>query len=526
MRFSLLFLLISFAGIALPGKAQIEGISIVSAENYFQDKDYRNALAGFEDYLLNIKFDRNIAYRAGISACRLGIEKRAVFHLQSARNAGLKDSYFTYWMGRAFLQDNQWDSATVYLNEYMDVFPVDRVYQNEASTFLRNIEFAKSIAAKNLQPMVIENMGPGINSPYSEFHPLLTRDGQTMVINSRKRGFIDEKLFDDGEYKEKIFISKLQEDGTWSRAVPIKLNEGKVRDNDFVAIQLINDGTKLLLYKIVKETAHLFLADYVDGTFRIPYQIPIEPDPRFFSGDIIFSDDLKSCIFTMDGKTNTFQNDLYSSRFDEKSGNWTEPVSLGKNINTNREEGSPFLIGDTILYYSSRRENGLGEFDIFCSVKDKKGNWGIPKNLGFPFNTANNDLYFYKSLADTSITYISSLRGSTKGLADIYRIYRTAVTGGSSKILDDNGNALANQSLVFEDPENFQNIPVKTDSEGKFSSNFVAGVNYQITISKGEKIYEAYYKISFPIQAGTAPAVIRLQQRILIKPEAPQESIE
>ncbi len=525
MRTRILFLHLVLAMLTFPAWAQVEGISIVSAENYFQDKDYRNALAGFEDYLLNIKFDRNIAYRAGISACRLGIEKRAVSHLQSARDAGVKDNYFSYWMGRSFLQDNQWDSATIYLEQYLDVFPVDREYHNEASSFLKNIEFAKSIVPKTLQPLVIENMGSGINSAYSEFHPLLTHDGKTMVINSRKRGFNDEKIFDDGEFKEKIFISKRQEDGNWSRAIPIKLNEGKVRDNDFVAIQLLGKESKLLLYKIVKETAHLYLSDYEDGSFRVPYQIPIEPDPRFFSGDIIFSEDLKSCIFTMDGKTNTFQNDLFTSRFDEKSGNWTEPVSLGKNINTNREEGSPFLIGDTILYYSSRKENGLGEFDIYRSLKDKKGKWGPPQNLGFPFNTANNDFYYYKSPADTSITYISSLRGSTKGLSDIYRIYRTAVASGEGRILDENGNPLSNRSLIFEDPENYQNIPVKTDSEGKFKGNFVAGVNYQISISKADKFFEAYFKIPFPLQA-SGSTEIRLKQRMLVKPELPQESIE
>lgn len=506
--------------------AQVEGISIVSAENYFQDKDYRNAFAGFEDYLLNIKFDRDVAYKAGISACRLGIDKRAIFHLQAARNAGLKENYFSYWLGRSFLQDNQWDSATVYLEKYMDVFPVDRVYQNETAAFLRNILVAREMAFKTLQPIVIENMGPGINSPYSEFHPLITADGQTMVINSRKKGFLDERLFDDGEYKEKIFICRKQEDGFWSRATPIKLNEGRNRDNDYVAIQLINKDTKLLLYRIVGETAHMYISDYANGAFKIPYQIPIEPDPRFFSGDIVFSEDLKSCIFTLNAKSNRFQNDLYKSRFNEKTGEWSEPESIGKNINTPLEEGSPFLIGDSILYYSSRREPGLGEFDIYRSVRDKKGNWGPPVNLGFPYNTANNDLYFYKSNFDTSVTYTSSLRGSTKGLADIYRIYRTAVVSGSGRILDESGNPLTGKKFVFEDPENFQNIPVSTDAEGKFSGNFVAGINYLISMESGGKMLDANFKIPFPVPAQIQPADLKFAPRVVAKPEIPTDSIE
>jgi len=508
-------------------QAQVEGISIVSAENYFADRDFRNAFAGFEDYLHNIKFDRDVAYKAGISACRLGIGKRAIFHLQAAKDAGVKDNYLTYWLGRSYLQYEQWDSSEVYLEKYMDVFPVDKSYQNEAAAFLRHIAFARTIVSQSLQPIIIENLGPGINSPYSEFHPMITNDGKTMVISSRKKGFLDEKLFDDGEFKEKIFISKKQEDGSWSRATPIRLNEGRNRDNDFVAIQLINNDSKLLLYKIVQETAHLYVSDYEDGNFKVPYQIPIEPDPRFFTGDIFFAKDLKHCIFTMDGKTNYFQNDLYSSSYDDKLEKWSEPVSLGTNINTNREEGSPFLPDENTLYFSSKSDNGLGEFDIYRSIKDKEGKWGIPVNMGFPYNTANNDLYFYISQTDTAVHYISSVRGSSKGLADIYKIRRTAIAKGSGRILDDEGLPLANKIFQFEDPENFQNIRITTDAEGKFNADFIAGVPYRLTYLKAGKTLEGNYRLAFPLISGDGIDVeIKLSPLIQTRTETPVEAVE
>ncbi len=508
-------------------QAQVEGISIISAENYFLDKDYRNAFVGFEDYLVNIKFDRDVSYKAGICACRLGVGKRAIFHLQTARAAGKTDNYLSYWLGRSFLQNEQWDSAAVYLEQYMDVFPVDKTFQNEAASYLKHIEFAKTITFNTLQPFIIENMGPGINSPYSEFHPMITFDGQTMVLSSRKKGFMDEKLFDDGEYKEKIFICRKQEDGSWSRSAPIKLNEGRNRDNDFVAIQLINNDSKLLLYKIVQDKAHLYVSDYADGVFKTPYQIPIEPDPRFFTGDIFFLDDLKTCIFTMDGNTNYFQNDLYSSRYDDKVEKWSVPVSLGKNINTNREEGSPFLVNDSTLYFSSKSDKGLGQYDIYKSKKNKEGVWGVPVNIGFPYNTANNDLYFYISKTDTGAHYISSVRGSSKGLADIYRVRRTEIVKGGGKLVDDVGDPIANTKLLFEDAENFQNITVTTDSLGKFKADFVAGVNYNVSFNTGEKMMEGNFRILFPRVAGQGlNEDLKLSPKIFVKPEVPVESVE
>jgi len=60
-----------------------------------------------------------------------------------------------------------------------------------------------------------------------------------LVYSSRKKGYIDEKLMDDGEYKEKIFVSRKQDDGTWSKGSPIRLVEGRNKDLDYLPIQLL-----------------------------------------------------------------------------------------------------------------------------------------------------------------------------------------------------------------------------------------------------------------------------------------------
>jgi hypothetical protein len=78
--------------------AQVEGISIVSAENYFLDKDYRNALIGFEDYLQGIQFNRDVSYKAGICATRLGIGKKAIYHITNAKSAGKTYNLSKRWL--------------------------------------------------------------------------------------------------------------------------------------------------------------------------------------------------------------------------------------------------------------------------------------------------------------------------------------------------------------------------------------------------------------------------------------------
>lgn len=76
-------------------------------------------------------------------------------------------------------------------------------------------------------------------------------------------------------------------------------------------------------------------------------------------------------------------------------------TNLGKLINTPYEEYTPLISADNKkLFFTSRRPGGVGnekdsdnEFfeDIWYSVKDSKGNWKKPVNLGDPINSASHD---------------------------------------------------------------------------------------------------------------------------------------
>jgi hypothetical protein len=498
-----IILLISFL-ILFYGKsfAQVEGISIVSAENYFLDRDYRNALIGFEEYLLNVQFTKDVAYKAGICATRLGIGQKGIQHIISARSAGKSDNYLNFWLGRSYHLDEQWDSATVYLEKYLDVFPVDKAFKKEAQLYLNQIELAKSMIPSSLQPFVVEDMGSGINSVYSEFHPMLTNDGKTITFCSRKKGYMEEKILDDGEYKEKIFSSKKLPDGTWSKAIPIRLVEGRNKDLDYNAIQLIDNNSKLLMYKVQNNLPKLYISEYVNENWKLPYVSPIEPDPRFFSGDIVFTDDLKKVIFTTNGNTNTFQNDLYSSQYDEKTKTWSEPLFLGKTVNSGKDEAAPFLLDQNTMIFSSKTENGIGDFDLFKSTWDaEKKTWGTPVNMGFPYNTPKNDFYFFMQAERPDVHYFSSVRGSTRGQTDIYKVTKTAIVDGNGIIKEETGKPIGSTVFNFDDPENFQNLTFTTDSEGRFAGKMVAGQTYLVSYKKENKVFEGTLSISFPANA-------------------------
>ncbi|NNE30482.1 MAG: OmpA family protein, partial [Saprospiraceae bacterium] len=82
--------------------------------------------------------------------------------------------------------------------------------------------------------------------------------------------------------------------------------------------------------------------------------------------------------------------DLYYATFDGET--FSEAVNLGETINTPGNEEAPYYIAGT-LYFSSDRHLGMGGFDIFNSVWNGS-NWSAPNNIGKPYNSPADDMYF------------------------------------------------------------------------------------------------------------------------------------
>jgi len=115
-------------------------------------------------------------------------------------------------------------------------------------------------------------------------------------------------------------------------------------------------------------------------------------------------------------------NDIYVS-FLNDDGTWTTPKNLGQDINTDRNEITPFLAADGVtLYFSTNGIEGYGDYDVYLSrrLDDSWEKWSKPENLGPDINTDGFDAY-YKIDAAGDFAYFTSTKNSI-GLGDIYRI--------------------------------------------------------------------------------------------------------
>jgi outer membrane protein OmpA-like peptidoglycan-associated protein len=86
--------------------------------------------------------------------------------------------------------------------------------------------------------------------------------------------------------------------------------------------------------------------------------------------------------------------DIWYTTFDNKAKVFKTPQNAGTKINTSGDEVSPFIDPKSkIMYFSSDGWQGIGGLDIFKTNGEMK-KWSTPENLGYPVNSNYDDLYY------------------------------------------------------------------------------------------------------------------------------------
>ena len=141
-----------------------------------------------------------------------------------------------------------------------------------------------------------------------------------------------------------------------------------------------------------------------------------------------FDNDEYSCqhpTISADGKRLYFSSDMpggyggYDLYYAEKKGDdWSKPINLGPDVNTNGNEVFPFIHESNTLFFSTNGRGGEGGLDIF-SIDISGNEWGKLNNLGTPINSATDDLGFI--LNEEGVRgYFASDRAGGNGNDDIY----------------------------------------------------------------------------------------------------------
>lgn len=310
--------------------------------------------------------------------------EEAIAAYRSALGQGQRADYVYFRLGIALHQTSRFKEAIAAFEAYIQSPQARDAYMREASSRMASCAFAIESMA-NPADYNPENMGPEVNSTDWEYFPALTANGNRLVFTRRSS---------EGRKRDEDFWFSTRAGEGWTKAEPLRgaLNS----EGNEGALTLSADGRMLIFAACQRPDGYgscdLFVSfNRGNNTWTAPRNLGPAINTGIWESQPTLSPDGKTLVFVR-GPDQTAENlDIYYSTLSE-DGRWSRAAPLPGEVNTRFQEDSPFLHFDgNSLYFSSNGHLGIGQKDFFVSKKQENGEWGKPKNLGWPINTPGDE---------------------------------------------------------------------------------------------------------------------------------------
>ena len=218
-------------------------------------------------------------------------------------------------------------------------------------------------------------------------------------------------------------------------------------------------------------------------------KIPIDTLVDVF--DPAISQDGKTLYFASNMEGGEGGSDLYKCTYDRKKKGWGDPENLGPSINTDGNEGFPYLSKSGTLFFSSDGHIGMGGLDIF-KVEVTVDGFSKPENLKYPINTPYDDFGIIFEDDEELRGYLSSNRKGkqwkARGGDDIYFIDKQLIFFEMSGFIMDTtiNEPISGVNIQLTGTDGSMHSTI-TDGKGAFnipSDKFKEGSEYQIQFKK------------------------------------------
>jgi len=496
--------------------------SKAEAAFYFDTKDFKKAYELYEK--LYNQFPKMLEYkfRLGYSALYYPEKKlKAVEIFEDIKKID-KATDIDYYLAKAYHINYKFDEA---LNSYQNFINAKRIkISSEDEAFIAdskvgimNCKNGKELLSKKANAE-IKNIGIPINTDEIEGVPVISADESILIFTyvgkKSKGGLLNDMLKvdnTDGFYHEDIFMSNRVNDSTWG--APQDIESLNTNGND-AAIAISPDGQ--LLFSFVSDSKNpgdLYVSSLSGNDWSSPVKLNSNINSDEWEGSCSITADGKYLYFASERPGGFGGKDLYVS--EKENGDWGIAKNLGPIINTKYNEDAPFIHPDGItLFFSSEGHKSIGGYDIMYSIRNEN-TWIEPMSMGIPLNTTEDDRYYVIN-ANGNLGYFSSNRGGNggKGKQDIYTV--TPGILGDKPIL-----ALLKGSVFVDDKPAEAKIELikklTNETSGPYFSNSITG-KFLIALSPGSS-----YKLKISIN-GLEPTeeeidVEKLEKFVEIKKE-------
>lgn len=498
-RFSILVVLLCVAGL---GHAQLSTKSKKAIEFYTEADNFR-VRGQFNQalQLLNqaLERDKNFVeayHRLGLVYYNMKTYPKAAASFEkglSLTNDIRLQKMFWFDLGETYILMGEYEKAMKSLSAYINNETQSKERLRRANQTFRSAEFAfknKNANAKYQQRALSDT----VNRFVMQYFPVLTADEQDLIF-TRRTGFND-------IHDEDLVISTKDSQGRWSAPASIspvinsEMNEG--------TCSISADGRKLIFTSCAGRdnfgSCDLYETHKNGTEWSMPRNLgPFVNTPAWESQPTLSADG-RTLYFVSDRRSGMGMRDIWMSTLDEK-GNWTKAVNMGKPINSEYDEMSPFIhVNNRTLYFATNALQGFGGYDIFFSQRDSSG-WSPPTNIGSPINN-HDDQYSLFITANGKKAYYSheETREDGRSFSKIYEVhipeenwlkFRSNYVKGIVRDKETKQVLSANIELVNINSNTLESLVDSDSINGKYLIVLTEGAEYGLYVSKPGYVYKS-----------------------------------
>lgn len=402
-----------------------DAAKLVLARQKLLAGEYVSALNMYREVLNNDPKDAGTRYHVGLCQARLKKYGEAQKTLEEAALSEKCPPAAHIELARIYQMNEQFDNALSSLQKFKASGSDSKEEQQDADLLLSQCTIGAQLT-KDPVDVGIENLGEGVNSKYDDKNPCITADGRSLIFTTRRPETTNSitDMEGDGMYFENIYISSADTaSGLFTSASNVSRSINT--DAHDACTSISPDGTQIFIYKNDLSSreargGNVFVSKIAGGKWRKPEPLGKPVNSSYWEGGACISPDGKRYFFSSEREGGYGNSDIWMAEKLNKE-EWGKPVNLGPNVNTAYDEAGMFLAPDgKTLFFCSNGPRSMGSYDIFRTVFEN-GQWSVPENLGYPINSVAKEGQLTIS-TDASHAYFSSTRKGGIGESDIYRI--------------------------------------------------------------------------------------------------------
>lgn len=392
-----------------------------AANNFYAKGDYSSASSYYEKYLSAGKKPADGNRFEPYSAESLALKKREGGDKYMSAVYRLAESYrlLTYYVkaapyykeaadggaatyplalfhyGEVLKKQAQYKDAAHYLHLFLDSYKdsANNQYVLKAQQELASLQFIETQLQRNDQQQYQVAAAPQIINTEGASYAAAWIDDVTLLFTSTRTNTEAAK---NSQHYNHVY------EAVYQGAAPVSVNKTALpqpADQHQGVIAVSADGQRIYLTrwtaKNAKEkSATIYLSQRNGSAWSEPIALNTLVNSKGNSNQQpSVSADGQWLFFSSDRPGGQGGYDIWCAQLDG-NGQPVKVENMGSAVNTLGDEQAPYFHEATAtLFFASNGRVGMGGYDIYSSKK-QSGAWSTPANIGAPYNSAKDDMYF------------------------------------------------------------------------------------------------------------------------------------